>query len=98
MELLKYLVKNTHGVRRLGSAAIDIAYVACGRYDLFFEYDLKIWDIAAGMLILREAGGRFSNFSGKMTGLDGSETLASNALIYNEILKIVQNFMEQKQL
>ena len=98
MELLKYLVKNTHGVRRLGSAAIDIAYVACGRYDLFFEYDLKIWDIAASMLILREAGGRFSNFSGKMTGLDGSETLASNALIYNEILKIVQNFMEQKQL
>jgi len=98
MELLKYLVKNTQGIRRLGSAAIDLAYVACGRYDLFFEYDLKIWDVAAGMLIVREAGGIFSDFSGRMTGLDGSETLASNALIYNEILEITRSFMEQKSM
>lgn len=97
MELLKYIVKNTHGVRRLGSAAIDLAYVACGRYDLFFEYDLKIWDVAAGMLLVREAGGIFSDFSGKMTGLDGNETLASNALIYKEILEITQSFMKQKK-
>lgn len=96
MDLLKHLVRNTQGVRRLGSAAIDLAYVACGRYDLFFEYDLKIWDVAAGMLIVREAGGRFSDFSGKMTGLDGSETLASNSLIYNEILEIIRSFMGKK--
>lgn len=94
MNLLTYLVKNTHGVRRLGSASIDLAYVACGRFDLFFEYDLKIWDIAAGILLVREAGGKFSDFSGYMTGLSGDETLASNALIYYEILEIIGNFMK----
>jgi len=96
MNLLTYLVKNTHGIRRLGSASVDLAYVACGRYDLFFEYDLKIWDIAAGMLIVREAGGRFSDFSGNMKGLTGDETIASNALIYNEILEIIRGFMKKK--
>ncbi|MFZ2339628.1 MAG: inositol monophosphatase family protein, partial [Bacteroidales bacterium] len=96
IDLLKYLVRNTQGVRRLGSAAIDLAYVACGRYDLFYEYDLKIWDIAAGMLLVREAGGRFSDFSGKMTGLDGSETLASNSFIYDETLDIIRSFMGNK--
>jgi myo-inositol-1(or 4)-monophosphatase len=96
MNLLTYLVKNTHGIRRLGSASIDLAYVACGRFDLFFEYDLKPWDIAAGMLIVREAGGRFSDFSGNMANLSGDETIASNALIYNEILEIVSSFMKDK--
>jgi myo-inositol-1(or 4)-monophosphatase len=98
MNLLTFLVKNTHGVRRLGSASIDLAYVACGRFDLFFEYDLKIWDIAAGMLIVREAGGRFSDFSGNMTGLSGDETIASNALIYAEILEIIGNYMKDKSV
>jgi len=94
MNLLTYLVKNTHGLRRLGSASIDLAYVACGRFDLFFEYDLKPWDVAAGMLIVREAGGRFSDFSGNMTGVSGDETVASNALIYNELIEIVGKFMK----
>lgn len=94
MNLLTYLVKHTHGVRRLGSASIDLAYVACGRFDLFFEYDLKIWDIAAGMLIVREAGGRFSDFSGNIRDLTGDETIASNALIYDEILEIIRGFMK----
>lgn len=94
MDLLKYLVQNSHGVRRLGSASVDLAYVACGRFDLFFEYDLKLWDIAAGMLLVREAGGKFSDFSGNMTGLTGDETIASNSLIYEEILEIISNFMK----
>jgi myo-inositol-1(or 4)-monophosphatase len=94
MALLTHLVTRTHGVRRLGSASIDLAYVACGRFDLFFEYDLKIWDIAAGMLLVREAGGRFSDFSGNMKGLTGDETVASNALVYNEILEIIRRFMK----
>lgn len=94
MNLLTYLVKNTHGVRRLGSASIDLAYVACGRFDMFFEYDLKLWDIAAGMLLVREAGGRFSDFSGNFDGLTGDETIASNALIYNEILGIIRKYMK----
>jgi len=96
MNLLTYLVKNTHGLRRLGSASIDLAYVACGRFDLFFEYDLKPWDVAAGMLIVREAGGRFSDFSGNMAGVSGDETVASNALIYNELIEIVGKFMKTK--
>jgi myo-inositol-1(or 4)-monophosphatase len=96
MDLLTYLVKNTHGVRRLGSASIDLAYVATGRFDLFFEYDLKLWDIAAGMLLVREAGGRFSDFSGNMKGLSGNETIASNALVFPEILEIIGNFMKSK--
>jgi myo-inositol-1(or 4)-monophosphatase len=94
MNLLTWLVKRTHGVRRLGSASIDLAYVACGRFDLFFEYDLKLWDIAAGMLLVREAGGRFSDFSGNMTALSGDETVASNDLVYNEILETIRKFMK----
>lgn len=96
MNLLTYLVKETHGIRRLGCASIDLAYVACGRFDLFFEYDLKLWDIAAGMIIVREAGGRFSDFSGNMKNLSGDETIASNEHIYPEILEIIGNFMKGK--
>ena len=58
MKCLTYFCKHTHGIRRLGSAAIDLAYVACGRFDAFYEYGLNPWDIAAGMLLVREAGGR----------------------------------------
>jgi myo-inositol-1(or 4)-monophosphatase len=94
MDLLTYLVKRTHGVRRLGSASIDLAYVACGRFDIFFEYDLKPWDIGAGILLVREAGGKFSDFSGNETGLSGDETLAANGLVYNEILEIIKRFMK----
>ncbi len=95
MDLLTDLVKRTHGIRRLGSASIDLAYVACGRFELFFEYDLKPWDIAAGMLLVREAGGRFSDFSGNTSNLTGDETIASNALVYNEILEVVRRFMKK---
>ena len=95
MDLLGWLVKRTHGVRRLGSASIDLAYVACGRFDIFFEYDLKPWDVAAGMLLVREAGGMFSDFSGNTKGLTGDETIASNSLVYNEILDAIKRFMKK---
>jgi myo-inositol-1(or 4)-monophosphatase len=94
MELLSYLVKRTHGIRRLGSASIDLAYVACGRFDLFFEYDLKLWDVAAGILLVREAGGKFTDFSGNAKGLTGNETLAANALVFNEMLETIGKFMK----
>lgn len=97
MDLLKYLVKHSHGVRRLGSASIDLAYVACGRFELFFEYDLKPWDIAAGMLLVREAGGKFSDFSGGTKGINGEETIGSNNFVYNEILEIISKFMNSKK-
>ncbi|ABG60497.1 inositol monophosphatase family protein [Cytophaga hutchinsonii] len=62
--LIRHFVETTHGVRRLGSAAIDLCYVACGRFEAYFEFNLKPWDVAAGILIVREAGGIVSNYSG----------------------------------
>lgn len=62
IELFTWFLKNSHGVRRLGSAATDIVYIACGRFEAFYEYGLHPWDIAAATIILREAGGRVSDF------------------------------------
>jgi myo-inositol-1(or 4)-monophosphatase len=94
MNCFSYFCKNTHGVRRLGSAAIDLAYLACGRFEAFYEYGLHPWDIAAGMLLVKEAGGKVSDFSGNDKNLTGEEFLASNHLIYSEILGIVNKFMK----
>jgi myo-inositol-1(or 4)-monophosphatase len=94
MNCFSYFCKNTHGVRRLGSAAIDLAYLACGRFEAFYEYGLHPWDIAAGILLVKEAGGRVSDFSGNDKNLTGEEFLASNHLIYSEILEIVNKFMK----
>jgi myo-inositol-1(or 4)-monophosphatase len=98
MKLLAWLCMNTQGIRRMGSAAIDIAYVACGRFEVFYEYGLHPWDIAAGIIILREAGGRISDFSGGERNLTGEEIVAANGNVYPEILKIVSNFMNNKML
>jgi myo-inositol-1(or 4)-monophosphatase len=95
MECFTYLCKNTHGLRRLGSAAIDLAYVACGRFEAFYEYGLKLWDIEAGMLIIREAGGRVSDFSGNESNLTGEEFIASNNAVYPEILGTIAKFMKK---
>jgi myo-inositol-1(or 4)-monophosphatase len=94
MKCLTYFCKHTHGIRRLGSAAIDLAYVACGRFEAFYEYGLKEWDIAAGMLLVREAGGRASDFSGNEKNLKGEEFIAANGLVFAEILEIVSKFMK----
>ncbi len=93
MNLLSSLVRNTHGIRRLGSAAIDLAYVACGRFEGFYEYGLHIWDIAAGMLLVKEAGGRTGDFSGNEINLTGEEIIAANNLVFPELLEIVSKFM-----
>ena len=94
MKCLTHLCKHTHGIRRLGSAAIDLAYVACGRFEVCYEYGLHHWDIAAGMLIVREAGGKVSDFSGNEKNLKGEEFLAASSIVYSEILEIVSNFMK----
>ncbi|MCE5348075.1 MAG: inositol monophosphatase [Bacteroidales bacterium] len=94
MKCLTHFCKNTHGIRRLGSAAIDLSYVACGRFEAFYEYGLHPWDIAAGILIVREAGGRVSDFSGNEDNLNGDEILASTELVFPEILKTVTAFMK----
>lgn len=77
-------------VRRLGAAAIDLCWVACGRFDGFWEYNLQPWDIAAGYLILREAGGRVTDFQGKEATVWNKETLATNGKIHEELRKIIK--------
>lgn len=76
----------SHGVRRAGSAALDLAYVAAGRMDAFWEFNLNPWDTAAGILLVEEAGGRVTDFSGNHFRLDSREILASNGLIHEELL------------
>jgi myo-inositol-1(or 4)-monophosphatase len=76
----------SHGVRRAGSAALDLAYIASGRMDAYWEFNLNPWDTAAGMLLVEEAGGRVTNFSGGKYRLDSREILASNGLFHEELL------------
>lgn len=87
---LRELMACTHGIRRLGSAAMDLAYVACGRYDAFWEYHLKPWDVAAGTLIIQRAGGQVSDFSGEQNYLFGKTFVATNGLIQSEFLNVLK--------
>ena len=83
------LAMASHGVRRTGSAAIDIAYVACGRLDFFWEFGLKPWDVAAGSLLVQEAGGRVSDMHGATHSVTASESfLSDNGALHAEILQI----------
>jgi len=80
----------THGVRRAGSAALDLCNVACGRFDGFWEFNLNAWDTAAGVLIIEEAGGRVTRFDGSEFRIDSSETLASNGTVHDALLNEFQ--------
>jgi len=93
-QLMDYLIKNTHGVRRLGSAAADLAYVSCGRCDAFYEYNLKPWDVAAGAIIVQEAGGMLGDFSGSPNYVFGKEIVAANNLVFNNLLRIISKYMQ----
>jgi myo-inositol-1(or 4)-monophosphatase len=92
MESLTYLCRHSQGVRRLGSAATDLAYVACGRFEGFYEYGLHQWDIAAGIILVREAGGRVTDFSGNEENLRGDEIVASSADVFPEFFNSVSKF------
>ncbi|MDR2847575.1 MAG: inositol monophosphatase [Bacteroidales bacterium] len=96
MDCLEYLMRNSHGVRRLGSAATDLSYVACGRFEVFYEYNLSPWDVAGGALILSEAGGKISDFSGGDNYIFGKEIVATNANIADEFLSIIQKWLKKK--
>lgn len=76
----------THGVRRAGSAALDLCCVACGRFDAFWEFNLNPWDTAAGVLMVEEAGGRVTDFASGPFRIDSRETLASNGLVHQALL------------
>jgi myo-inositol-1(or 4)-monophosphatase len=83
--VLKDLMFNSRGIRRLGSAAVDLAYVACGRFDAFYEYSLNPWDVAAGALIVKEAGGIVKDFKAGEDFLFGKEIIASNPKVYQNL-------------
>ncbi len=83
------LLPRLRGVRRLGSAALDLAYVACGRLDLFWEAKLHAWDVAAGILIVEEAGGRVTDFAGGSVGIDPVQTAASNGHVHEALLAVL---------
>lgn len=93
MNSMDYFMKNSHGLRRLGSAATDIAYVACGRYDGFYEYGLNSWDIAAGLLLVTEAGGKVGDFKGHKNPLFSQDIICSNANNYREFQLTVEKIM-----
>jgi myo-inositol-1(or 4)-monophosphatase len=84
------LLKSSQAVRRLGSAALDLCYVACGRFEGFWEQCLKPWDSAAGALIVAEAGGRVTTFSDEPYTVEQAEILATNGLIHKEMLGLLE--------
>ena len=88
--LFTNLMQTCHGLRRLGSAAVDLAYTACGRFDGYYEYNLNSWDVAGGIVILRQAGGDAVNFSGGDECLKSRELLATNGKITGEMLERIQ--------
>ncbi|MCW3083724.1 MAG: Inositol-monophosphatase [Bacteroidetes bacterium] len=90
MEVFKDFMRNTHGLRRLGSAATDLAYVACGRFEGFYEYSLQPWDVAAGAFIVQQAGGKVTDFKGENNFIFGKEIVAGNAACFNEFLQTIQ--------
>lgn len=90
MALFTELMRKCHGLRRIGSAAVDLAYVACGRFDAFFEYNLNAWDVAAGAFIVQQAGGRVMNFAGGEEFVETRELLATNSRVDAELLGYIQ--------
>ena len=89
LDLLKELMRKSHGLRRMGAASIDLAYTACGRFEGFFEANLKPWDVAAGKIIIEEAGGRVTNFKGEDEVIFSGEIIGAGP-IFDEFLSTLQ--------
>lgn len=89
LQTLDYFMRHTHGIRRMGAAAVDLCYVACGRMDAFYEFNLNAWDVAAGALIVEEAGGSVSDFSGKGNWLFGKEIIAGNPSVHSLTQEVI---------
>ena len=92
INLFTELMKSCHGLRRLGSAAVDLAYTACGRFDGYYEYNLNPWDVAGGLVIVRQAGGDVVNFKGGSEVLKTRELLATNGKITGEMLAAIKKY------
>jgi myo-inositol-1(or 4)-monophosphatase len=91
MKIFREMLESTAGQRRAGSAALDLAYVAAGMVDGFWEFNLKPWDIAAGYLMVKEAGGLICDFEGGQNMLDSGNIIAANPKLISPILKIIQS-------
>ncbi len=92
ISFLRESMQITRGIRRLGSAAIDLAYIACGRFDIFFEYGLNPWDVAAGSFIVQQAGGRSTDFSNGDNYIFGKEIVSTNNLIHETFIKLINKY------
>ena len=90
LQVLEYFMKHTRGLRRFGSAALDLSYVACGRFDGFFEYGLNTWDIAAGILLIREAGGAVVDFRGDDNFLADRQIIAANPEVLMRMTNVIK--------
>jgi myo-inositol-1(or 4)-monophosphatase len=93
LDMFRALFPRTAGIRRPGSAALDLAYVAAGRLDGFWEIGLNIWDMAAGVLLIQEAGGLSSDFVGGHDYLDNGNLVAGNPKVFAEILKTIRPYV-----
>jgi myo-inositol-1(or 4)-monophosphatase len=88
LKILKELMQKSHGLRRLGAASVDLVYTACGRFEGFFEYNLKPWDVAAGTLIVQEAGGKVTDFKGSNDFIFGGELIAGCGM-FSELEEVI---------
>ena len=95
LSIINEFMQTTHGLRRMGSAAVDLAFIACGRFEGFFEYNLNAWDVAAGALIVKEAGGIVTDFKGGNDFLFGREIIAGNST-QNKILNTIQKYWQNQ--
>ncbi len=94
LDLLKHFMKTTSGLRRLGSAAIDLVYVACGRIEGFYEYGLNSWDVAGGAFIVQQAGGTVTDWKGGNDFIFGKQILADNSALHKNYLEGIQQFFK----
>lgn len=92
LNVLRVLMQKCHGIRRIGSAAIDLAYVASGRFDGYFEYNLNSYDVAAGIILVKEAGGHVFDFNGGDQCIQNRQIIATNGLISDELLFVINQF------
>jgi myo-inositol-1(or 4)-monophosphatase len=90
LDIIRDFLEKSHGIRRLGSAAIDLAYVACGRIEGFFEYNLNAWDVVAGAFIVQQAGGHVTDFSGGKNFVFGRELCAGAVGVHSEMLELIR--------
>ncbi len=93
MGIFHHCMRNTHGIRRPGSASVDLAWLAAGRFDVFYEYGLHAWDVAAGAFIVKQAGGKVTDFTGGDNFIFGKEIIASNGKLHDAFSAVVSKHM-----